>query len=138
MMSLLELAGALGKVAADINRDMKGDRVFEKPCELLKTEIQSAIGSYKYAWPSLAESTLARKAGNTPLLETGEFRASFSFKIGHGEAWVGTNDFRAIWFEMGTIHMPPRPYLEPALHAQHNNIEAAFGDFIKVTVERAI
>lgn len=137
MGSLLELASRMTRMAASLHHEMDGGHIFEKPAKLLKAEIESAIGTYKYGWPSLAASTLARKGADTPLEQFGAFKASFNIKLGHHEAWVGSSDFRAVWFEMGTSRMPPRPYLQPALKAKHHEIEAEFGNVLRIAIERA-
>jgi len=43
-------------------------------------------------WPPLAESTLARKADDTPLLETGQMRDSITHEVEDWEATVGATD----------------------------------------------
>jgi hypothetical protein len=74
-------------------------------------EARRVIGTHDYNWPELAPSTLARKAADTPLLETGELRDSIGVTIGDREASVGSNNDKAIWHELGTVHIPPRSFL---------------------------
>ncbi|TXN51616.1 HK97-gp10 family putative phage morphogenesis protein [Methylobacterium sp. WL2] len=97
--------------------------ILKKAAEMVEAEAKAALGTYKFGWQSLQPATIARKAkGDTPLLETGELRASISHTVGVGEAYVGSNDDKAVWQEFGTSHMPPRPFLMPAATRQERAI----------------
>lgn len=42
--------------------------------------------------------------------------------MGDGEAWVGSNDDKAVWHELGTMRIPPRPFLMAAAIRQERAI----------------
>ncbi len=49
---------------------------------------------------------------DTPLPETGELRNSIGHQvISDTEAWVGSENDKAVWHELGTAHVPPRLFL---------------------------
>jgi hypothetical protein len=83
-------------------------------------EARAAVGTYAFGWPPLKPDTIAQKAtGDSPLLETGEMRDSIASRaeptaIGaEGEVYSGSP--KAVWHELGTDRIPPRPFLGPAL-----------------------
>jgi hypothetical protein len=95
-------------------------------------EAKSAIGTYRYGWPRLKEATVARKGGrDTPLLETGKYRASISYsveEIRNGyQTVVGSTSPLAPYFELGTSRMPPRPVLTGAVVRVAPNFAKGFG-----------
>jgi HK97 gp10 family phage protein len=94
----------------------------EKVGELASTMAAAYIGTYQTGWPQLAESTIKEKAAAgfevpDPLLRTGEMRDSIKHEVDPIllEVVVGSNDKRALWQEMGTVHIPPRPFLGLAM-----------------------
>jgi hypothetical protein len=112
----------LGFVAelATIQRDMEElpKAICARACAMIAKQAKAQIGKQHEEWPPLAPSTLAKKSANTPLLETGELRDSIEWQVhGHGnhvEGEVGSNLDRAVWHELGTNHVPPRPFLVPS------------------------
>lgn len=84
-------------------------------------EIHTVIGTYSYGWTPLKPETVARKAnGDTPLLETGKLRASYTtriFRIRHGFRIRLSSSMPKIAFahEFGTSKIPPRPLMKPAV-----------------------
>lgn len=120
--SLVQFAGRM--LVASIELKHHHHAMLEKAAQVLEKEAKQVIGTYDYGWPQLAESTIARKAnGNTPLLETGEMRDSIEHNSDEHEAYVGTNDKKAIWQEFGTSRgIPPRPFIGGA--ADHKGQEA--------------
>jgi HK97 gp10 family phage protein len=97
----------------------------EKAARMVEKEAKSAIGTYKFGWDPLQPATIEHKAtGDSPLLETGELKASIEHVSGRegGEAvgYVGTNDPVAKYHELGTSHIPPRSFLgEAAMRKEH-------------------
>lgn len=95
----------------------------EKAAVIVETEAKRVIGTYDYGWTPLAESTLARKSADTPLLETGEMRDSIEHMLAGRSAFVGTNSEIAVYQELGTAKIPARSFLAGA--AIHKGHEAA-------------
>jgi phage gpG-like protein len=118
----------LGFVAhlATVERDMHalGPAVVARACELVCEEAKRVIGEGYDYWPALQPATLARKMMNTPLLETGQLRASIEWNSSGNEGYVGSNDDRAIWHELGTSRIPPRSFLMGAAIAMEDKIHA--------------
>ncbi len=93
----------------------------EAAAVIVETEARRVLGTHDYHWPPLAPSTIVSKAtGDSPGLETGEMRDSIHHHVGHTgrgggmEADIGTDNDKAIWFELGTIRQPPRSFLAEA------------------------
>lgn len=124
--SLAAFAGHIaGLVAAT---EHATHEALEAGAKIVETEAKRVIGTYDYGWPPLKPATVARKAkGDTPLLETGEMRASIGRKIGHGEAVVGSDNDKAVWHELGTSKTPPRPFLSGAAAAKEAEVQAIMG-----------
>jgi hypothetical protein len=116
----------LGFVAhlATVERDMHelGPAIVARACEMVCEEAKRVIGEgYEY-WPALQPTTLARKMMNTPLLETGELRASIEWNSSGNEGYVGSDLDKAIWMELGTVKVPPRSFLAGAAMAMEDKI----------------
>jgi phage gpG-like protein len=92
----------------------------EAAAQIVQHEAKRVIGTYDYGWPELAESTKKDRVNkgfteNEPLLRSGELRASIEYTIvSDTEAQVGSNNDKAVWHELGTSRVPPRPFLAPA------------------------
>lgn len=109
-----------------IERDMDevGPAIIARACEMVAKQAKSAIGKQHELWQPLKPETIARKLrGNTPLLETGEMRDSIEWTAHRLEGWVGSNNDKAVWPELGTSRIPPRSFLvssaismEPKIH----------------------
>lgn len=121
--TLLEGAAYFTGLSLNIERATKKSVV--KACRVIRDEAKRVLGTYEYGWVSLAPSTIEHKAtGDSPGLETGAMRSSIKYSIeGHKLNWVGmvgTNDPHALFFELGTIHQPPRSFLGgAAMHKEH-------------------
>ena len=98
-------------------------RGLENAAVIVETEAKRVIGTYDYGWPALAESTLAKKSADTPLLETGAMRDSIEHVVQGRSANVGSNDDKAVWQELGTARIPARSFLGGA--AAHKGKEVA-------------
>jgi phage gpG-like protein len=110
MYTLLGMVAKLAQVS--IETDLAIQIAIEEAAELVREKAHDLIGIPNGVWAALAESTLERKDGvNTPLLETGEMRASIEKTIGHHIAWVGSNNDKAVWQELGTSRIPPRSFI---------------------------
>jgi phage gpG-like protein len=125
MTGVYSILGFVAKLKA-IEHDTKevGHAIVARACEMVCAEAKRVIGEGYPEWPALAPETLARKMRNTPLLETGEMRASIEWNASGNEGYVGSNNDKAVWHELGTSRIPPRPFLmgaairmEPVIHA---------------------
>lgn len=129
-MTLEEFAAKLDEAAVICKKELELDLV--KLGEITSHDAQAAIGTYRYGWPQLAESTQTERVDqgyspNEPLLRTGEMRATIRAEVGPliiGSVSqftdlvlaVGSPDLIALWQEMGTTKgIPPRPFLSSAM-----------------------
>ncbi len=94
------------------------EEALEIGAKAIQHEAKRVIGTYTFDWPQLAPSTQAdrEKKGfpaNEPLLRTGELRNSIEYTvIKRGEeAEIGSNSDIAVYQELGTSTIPPRPFL---------------------------
>jgi phage gpG-like protein len=118
--SVLEFAAKLKTIELEMN--VLGPAIIAHACELVAAEAKRVIGEGYDFWPALAPSTLARKMMNTPLLETGELRASIEWNSSGNEGHVGSNNDKAVWHELGTVKIPPRSFLAGAAMAMEDKI----------------
>lgn len=119
--------------------------------ELVRDEAKAAIGEYHgaqgaatgsitFAWARLAPATVEEKTRlgyappDHPLLRTGEMRSSIEASSEGLSAAVGSDSKVALYQEVGTKHVPPRPFL--AL-AAHENVEK-IGALVAEAVMKAI
>jgi hypothetical protein len=92
---------------------------------------QSGIGPFP-AWATLADATEASKslAGypmDAPLLATGEMRNSITHTTNALEAVIGSTDEKMFYHEFGTLKMPARPVLGPAVLRNKEYIRRVLG-----------
>src|SRR6266550_2601133 len=118
--SILSFVAHLKAVEHDMNT--LGPAVVAKACEMVCAEAKRVIGEGYPYWPALKPETLARKMMNTPLLETGELRASIEWNASGNEGHVGSNNDKAVWHELGTSRIPPRSFLMGAAMAMEPKI----------------
>lgn len=118
VFSLGEFASHLLTMKADV--EAAEEAIVVKGCEMVAKRAKQLIGHPQPFWPPLKEETIARKArGNTPLLETGALKDSIEITapLEEGDAtvgYVGSNHPHAIFNELGTRNIPPRPFLSAA------------------------
>ena len=120
--------------------DQGGKRLVTEACETIKAEAQRVLGTYDYGWEPLKEKTIRRKAtGDSPLLETGELRDSIQISVtqsrttlgrfGHGFAGeVFSDNPKAVWHELGTLHISARPFLSGAAQAVEKEVVNKVGE----------
>jgi phage gpG-like protein len=120
--SILGFVAKLGAIEADLH--LTESAIVAKACQMVAAEAKRVLGEGYPEWPALQPETLARKMGPGPLLETGEMRASIEWNAEGNEGFVGSNNDKAVWHELGTSRIPPRPFLmgaamrmEPLIHA---------------------
>ncbi len=94
----------------------------EKACVVLENSAKDAIGTYKFGWAPLGPAAVA-KHGDTPLLDTGELKASITHNSDRHEGYVGSDNKKATWHEFGTSKIPARPFLGGAV--AHDGQKAA-------------
>jgi hypothetical protein len=138
-MSLLEFAAELERIA---ELEMTNKLVIEAGCQMIQHEAKSVLGTYnaKPTWPQLSAATQAERerkgyAPNAPLLRTGELRDSIEYTIiDHEEGQVGSDLDIAVYQELGTSKVVPRPFLEPALKEMAPHIADLAGRLTAATV----
>jgi phage gpG-like protein len=123
--SILGFVAQLKMIEHDMNA--LGPAIVAKACEMVCEEAKRVIGTYDYGWPQLSPATLAHKFFNTPLLETGEMRASIEWNASGNEGHVGSNNDKAVWHELGTSRIPPRSFLAGAAMAMEDKIHKMAG-----------
>lgn len=87
---------------------------------------QPEVGPFP-AWPELAESTKDDRVAqgypeNEPLLREGTLRDSISHEVKGLEAAIGSTSDIAVYQELGTEKIPPRPFLGPAAFRNKDTI----------------
>jgi HK97 gp10 family phage protein len=113
-------------------------KALEKVAKKVRDTARDEIGFYQPEvgpfpeWAELADSTEAEKARlgyepNAPLLRTGEMRESIGYQVEGLEAAIGSTDPKMVFHEFGTVKMPPRPVLGPAVVHNKERIERAVG-----------
>ncbi len=130
-ISLSDFAAKILSLEEDMRAAQEATVV--KGCRLIQRKAKAMIGTPQPGlWPPLQPATIERKRrGDTPLLETGELRASIEMTAPVHEGkevvgYVGTNNFKGPIHEFGTAHIPPRPFLSSAAAAvEHEIVEIA-------------
>ncbi|MGH8299400.1 MAG: phage virion morphogenesis protein, partial [Steroidobacteraceae bacterium] len=94
-------------------------------------EYQDAEGPFP-EWAPLAEATVEDRiakgfSADEPLLRTGDLRDSISHAVEGLEVAVGSTSDIAVYQELGTERIPPRPFLGPAVYQNGGHIVAALG-----------
>jgi hypothetical protein len=122
------LGGFAGHMlAAGADMKLAEEAALEKACVMVEKEAKDVIGTYRYDWPRLAESTQEQRASlgyaaNEPLLRDGTLRASISHVVVPHEhaGYVGSTSKIAAYQELGTGRIPPRSFLAAAaMHEEH-------------------
>jgi HK97 gp10 family phage protein len=95
---------------------------------------QPAVGHFG-AWPELADSTKKDRVAqgfteNDPLLRSGDLRESIKNEVSATHAVIGSTSDVAVYQELGTEKMPPRPFLGPAVLHNEEKIKRILGGAI--------
>ena len=117
----------------------------EASAELVKGNAKAKIGHYQEAagpfskWAELADATKADRVSrgypeNEPLLRTGELRDSIKSEASAAGFVVGSDSDIALYQELGTSTIPPRPFLGPALFESAPAVVKALGSAIELTI----
>jgi HK97 gp10 family phage protein len=119
-----------------IERDMEeaSRLIIRQACVMVATEAKRVLGTDGYNWAPLSEHTKKTQPGM--LLETGAMRASIEWSTSHDglEGHVGSNSDIAVFQEMGTSRIPPRPFLAGALHHKAPEIVKMAGKVARATI----
>jgi len=123
VFSLVEFAARMEAAAHDT--EVAKHEIIEEACRMVAGKAKSLIGVPHSFWPPLQPKTLRRKDGvNTPLLETGELRDSIEWTAEETVGYVGSNNDKAVWHELGTSRgIPPRSFLASAAMMEAPKIE---------------
>jgi phage gpG-like protein len=122
VMNLLEAAARFAATEAAVREAEHA--ALEAAAELVKNRAKGYIGHPHDWWAPLTDETLKSKDGvNSPLLETGQLRDSIESTVEFPSAYVGSNDERALWHELGTSHVPPRSFLAHSAQESGPEIE---------------
>jgi hypothetical protein len=120
-------ANVLSTLAISISSRQQA--AMEAAAVIVETEAKRVLGTYDYGWPSLSPITLGRKSADTPGLEAGDMRDSITHVATKDEADIGSDDDKALWFELGTSRgQPPRSFLGQALVHKSHEVVAAIGN----------
>jgi phage gpG-like protein len=92
---------------------------------------QSGIGPFP-AWADLADSTEEQKSKNgypagAPLLASGDMQGSITHTTHTLEAVIGSTDEKMIYHEFGTLKIPARPVMGPAILRNKEYIRRVLG-----------
>lgn len=138
-MDLEQFARQLSSASATIATGLEASfRVIVKEIEeTAKEEIgvyQPAYGPFN-AWTPLAESTKADRvrqgySEDEPLLRSGELRDSIGSEVVGLAAIIGTKSEIGLWQEVGTAHIPPRPFIGPAYFKRIDPLMESIGGAI--------
>lgn len=132
--SLGEFAAHLLTMEADIR--LAEEVAVVRGCKLIQRKAKGMLGHPQPFWPALKPETIAHKArGDTPLLETGELKRSIEITAPVHEGsdiagYVGSNNMKAVWHELGTSKIPPRPFLSAAAMANGHLIAEMTGKLV--------
>jgi phage gpG-like protein len=135
-VTLDEMADRLNRGAQNMPNVTRA--ALDRAAMIIQQEAKRVIGTYEYGWPRLKPSTIARKVpGDTPLLETGEMRDSIEYSVSEDgkEAFVGSNNPKAVWQELGTSRgIPPRSFLMGAAMHKEAEVNALVGNTVHLSL----
>jgi hypothetical protein len=135
-ISLSEFAHILMDASKISSGEIEDDAMV-RACKLVQRKAKGLIGHEHPYWQPLADSTIEDKARHgyrvpAPLLRTGEMRDSIEIDAPHHEGpgvvvgYVFSNNPIARYQELGTEHIPPRPFLSTAAMGCEQRIHQMF------------
>lgn len=146
-MKTYQSFGAFAKALARVSERLPAtlEVVAETSAELVKETAKAKIGHYQAevgpfpAWPELTRETQADRVRqgftpNDPLLRSGDLRDSIESTAAPDGFLVGSQSEIAVYQELGTEHIPPRPFLAPALLESTPAILSQLGAAIERTL----
>lgn len=84
------------------------------------------------------KKTLSHLPGDdhaAPWLRTGELRASVTHQVTEQAALIGSADPVAVYQELGTSALPPRPFLAPTASAESEGVAHDIADIMRNQAE---
>jgi hypothetical protein len=137
MMTCAEFSALLDRAAGMAKAELATPT--EAVMVAVEAQAKEAIGTYRYGWPELAESTqhdrvAAGYPADEPLLRTGSLAASIQHRAEltpeGAEGLVYSNDKIALYQELGTERgIPPRSFLYKSLWLATPVMARVFGEF---------
>lgn len=135
-MNLVEGAAAMIAITALYEKGVRD--ALEEACVIIEDEAKRVLGTYEYGWPPLSPYTIDGKVtGDSPGYETGEMRDSIQHTVilvdkgrYNASGNVGTNEDKAVWFELGTISQPARSVLGEAAARESAHVAHKIGQTI--------
>lgn len=114
---MIRVSGLAEAIAALRDADAAGTMaaVLEKQAEALAGVVREALGT-----PPGGDH-------GRPWVRTGALQGSIGHDAEGLQAAVGSNDPAAAPQELGTVHLPPRPFLAPAAEAAAPGVAVAVG-----------
>lgn len=119
-------------IALEARRGLKeAAEIVEKSARSAMGEYQSQVGPFP-AWAALSPATIYDRLSkgyspDEPLLRDGTLRDSISHTVEATEAIVGSTSDIAVFQELGTSKIPPRPFLGPAVIHNERRIQKIMG-----------
>ena len=134
--SIAEFALHLAAIQATLHVSL--ERSLDRAAAIIEKDAGKRIGhyqgpvSYFPGWAPLAQSTESEKARlgyptNAPLIRDGSLYGSISREVHRTEAFVGSTSDIAVFQELGTAYIPPRPFLGPAGAANAERVARIIG-----------
>lgn len=134
--SIVDFIGHLA--AVEVAFSVAEHNMLDRAAAVIEANAKARIGHYQAetgafnAWPELADSTVADRVSkgyspDEPLLRKGDLRGSYSRAVEGNEAVVGSTSDIAVYQELGTSKIPPRPVLGPAAFDSKDKVEAILG-----------
>ena len=100
----VNLLEAIARFAvAQANVKMAEHEALELAARMVENRAKGYLGHPHEWWPALKPETIERKGGlNMPLLNEGTLRDSIEHTVDGNSAFVGSNEDRAVFMELGT------------------------------------
>lgn len=139
-MNFTPLTFAVHLAAVGALMDRQTARGLEEAGQIVETEAKRVLGTYEYGWPPLSDVTIDKKGGrDTPGIDTEEMRNSLGHHVsGHSAVQIGTDDQKAVWFELGTTRQPPRSFLQQALVRKTPEVVRAIGHHVSLAFPASV
>ena len=134
--SLASFALHLAVMEVAVKKEM--EHGLKKAAKIIEDAAKAEIGNYQEAigefdaWAELADSTKSDRLNqgyteNDPLLRSGKLRDSIGSTVDGLEAAIGSNLDIAVYQELGTEKIPPRPFLGTAAEHSKSKVKAIVG-----------